>query len=49
MNDNLQDKPRSRNLWFWVVAAFLILIAAWTALIFIAVNNRPAVVEIEEP
>ena len=37
----------SRNLWLWVIIAFLVLIAAWTTLIVIAANNQPELVEIE--
>lgn len=30
-----------RKPWLWIVIAFLVLIAAWTVLITIAVNNQP--------
>ena len=30
-----------RKPWLWIVLAFLVLIAAWTVLITIAVNNQP--------
>ena len=32
--------------WILVVAAFLILITAWSTLIFIAVNNQPEKLEV---
>ncbi|MEM0897480.1 MAG: hypothetical protein AAGJ79_11410 [Verrucomicrobiota bacterium] len=31
----------TKTPWPWVVAAFVILISAWTTLIFIAVKNAP--------
>lgn len=42
-------KEGARILWLWVVLAFVVLIAAWTALIYIAVHNKPEIIEIEEP
>jgi len=39
----------SRALWLWVIAAFVVLISAWTALIIIAVENKPEIIEIEKP
>jgi hypothetical protein len=30
-----------RNPWLWIVFAFLLLIAAWSVLITIAVNHQP--------
>jgi bacteriorhodopsin len=36
MMELLRRKP-----WLWIVFAFLVLIAAWTVLITIAVNNQP--------
>jgi len=42
-------KKGARSLWVWVILAFLVLIAAWTALIIIAVGNKPEIIEIEEP
>lgn len=35
------------NLWIWVVIAFFILISAWTALIFVSVQNTPEVIPLE--
>ena len=32
--------------WLFVAAAFLLLIAAWSSLIFIAVKHRPQQIEI---
>jgi uncharacterized membrane protein YdfJ with MMPL/SSD domain len=37
----------SRNPWIYVVLAFLILIAAWTILISIAVKNPQERIEVE--
>lgn len=37
----------TRNLWFWVILAFLILITAWSTLIVIAARNQPELIEIE--
>lgn len=39
----------ARNLWIWVLVAFLVLISAWTALIIIATKNQPEIIEIETP
>ena len=39
----------ARNLWIWVLIAFLVLISAWTALIIIATRNQPEIIEIETP
>ena len=36
-------------MWLWVIAAFLLLIAAWTTLIVIAASNQPELIEIEQP
>jgi hypothetical protein len=35
------------NLWIWVVLAFLLLISAWTALIFVSVENTPELIPLE--
>lgn len=41
------SSPRSlRPLWFWVAAAFFLLIAAWTALIIIAQTHKPEVIDL---
>lgn len=37
----LRDRP-----WLWIILAFVILITAWTFLLKIAGENRPASVEI---
>ncbi|MBC2594790.1 hypothetical protein H5P28_11015 [Ruficoccus amylovorans] len=46
------DSPSRRcffkTLWFWVVLAFILLIAAWTTIIMIAVKNGPAAVDLEQ-
>jgi len=47
--DNAPRRKGARSLWLWVILAFLVLISAWTALIFIAVDNKPEIIEIEEP
>ncbi len=39
--------PFSKRPWLWVVVAFLLLIAAWTILIKIAVNHAPEKVPLE--
>lgn len=36
-----------RKPWLWIVIAFLVLIAAWTVLITIAVNNQPEKIPLE--
>lgn len=41
-------EPRKRRLapwWAFAVIAFLVLIAAWGTLIFVALSNKPALVE----
>ncbi len=37
-----------KSLWFWVVLAFVLLISAWSTLIYVAANNRPEVIELEQ-
>lgn len=37
-----------RHPWLWIIVAFLLLIGAWTALISIAVKNKPASIELHE-
>ena len=41
-------KPKSRNFrpWLYVISAFLLLLTAWTSLIFIAVKHAPEKIEI---
>ncbi len=39
----------TKNLWLWVLLAFLILIGAWTALIIIAKHHQPQKIELETP
>ncbi|MBE7498560.1 MAG: hypothetical protein HS117_26780 [Verrucomicrobiaceae bacterium] len=36
-----------RRPWLWVVAAFVVLLGAWTALFYIAMNNQPEVVPLK--
>ncbi len=50
----MTDKTASRRtiawpLWLGVLLAFVLLIGAWTLLIYIAVENKPETVEIEQP
>ena len=39
--DTLKKRP-----WLWVVFAFVLLLAAWSSLIVIALKHRPQAVEI---
>lgn len=41
------EKRRGVPLWIPVTLAFLLLIAAWTALIIIAKNNPPEFIPVE--
>ena len=43
MMDLIRKKP-----WLWIVLAFVLLIAAWTVLISIAVNNQPEKIPVGE-
>jgi len=45
----LEHKARARNLWLWVIIAFMVLIAAWTTLIVIAAKNQPELIEVQNP
>ncbi|MEX0326058.1 MAG: hypothetical protein AB3N33_08230 [Puniceicoccaceae bacterium] len=47
--DQAKPNKRSRNLWLWVILAFIVLAVAWTTLIVIAANNQPELIEIESP
>jgi hypothetical protein len=38
-------KPRPWLLWVYVTLAFVVLISAWTLLIFIATQNQPELIE----
>lgn len=38
-----------RNAWIFVVLAFALLIAAWTALIVISNHHRPQPIEVTRP
>jgi len=38
----------TRRPWLWVVAAFVVLIAAWTVLIILGSKNAPERIEIPE-
>lgn len=38
----------SRNPWIYVVFAFLVLLAAWSTLITVAMNYSPQTVEISK-
>jgi hypothetical protein len=49
-SSSTNDRKRgSRNLWLWVIIAFMILITAWTTLIVIAAKNQPELIEIQNP
>ena len=37
----------ARRPWLWVVFAFVLLLSAWTALFYIALNNQPEVVPLK--
>ena len=39
----------TKNLWLWVVLAFLILLGAWTALVIIAKRNQAERIELKSP
>jgi len=47
MSKENTGKNRATQLWFWVVIAFLILIAAWTALIKVANDHPVEIVPLE--
>lgn len=34
--------------WLWVVFAFVVLISAWSVLFYIALNNQPEVIPLEQ-
>lgn len=36
-----------RRPWLWVVAAFVMLLGAWTTLFYIAMNNQPEAVPLK--
>lgn len=38
----------ARSLWFWVILAFVLLIAAWATLITIASKNQPEMIEVDK-
>lgn len=38
---------RSRP-WLWVVLAFTLLLSAWTALFYIAIQNQPEVIPLKQ-
>lgn len=38
----------NRHPWIYVVLAFAVLIAAWSALISIAVKNKPQTIEVKK-
>ena len=42
-----EKKPRDL-FWFWVIAAFLMVIAAWTTIIIIASNNPNPQIELSD-
>jgi hypothetical protein len=44
-----RETRTARSLWLWVILAFTLLISAWSLLIYIATENRPETVEIEQP
>ena len=48
MNPTPHSKPRI-NPWLFLVAAFLLLISAWTTLIVIAVRHSPERITIANP
>ncbi|MBL9131072.1 MAG: hypothetical protein JNG86_07735 [Verrucomicrobiaceae bacterium] len=37
----------TRRPWLWVVAAFVVLLSAWSVLFYIAMNNQPEVVPLQ--
>ena len=43
MMNLMRKKP-----WLWIVLAFVVLIAAWSVLISIAVNNQPEKIPVEQ-
>ncbi len=40
----IRDRP-----WIWIVLVFVLLIAAWTVLIKVALNNQPEVIQLIQP
>ena len=35
------------SLWFWVVLAFVFLLACWSTLIYLALQNKPQEIELD--
>lgn len=46
MTTSTQTITRNSRPWIWIVAAFTVMIAFWSALITIAVRNHPASVPV---
>jgi hypothetical protein len=44
MRKAIADRP-----WIWIIVAFIILIAALTEMVYIAVKNEPPSVPLEKP
>jgi hypothetical protein len=44
----MTDKKPRDLFWFWVVMAFVVVIAAWTTFIIIAKNNPNPSIELSE-
>jgi len=48
-SDSSSTPPkRSKALWLWVIAAFVILITAWSTLIYIAQTHKPELIDVEQ-
>lgn len=45
----MNTKPKSSKLWFWVVAAFILQLAAWTLWFVIASQNKVEEVPLATP
>ncbi len=43
----METKSKTLSLWYWVAAAFLLLLTAWSAMFFFATQNRVASVPVE--
>ncbi|MFM2197583.1 MAG: hypothetical protein RLZZ505_1015 [Verrucomicrobiota bacterium] len=43
----MNSKPKTIRPWLYVTGAFLLLIAAWSSLIFIAVKHSPKTIPLE--
>jgi hypothetical protein len=45
----MQEKPSSGKLWWFVIAAFLLLFTAWGVMFYIANTHPVQRIEIQQP